>query len=59
VNREHQQILDAIARGDPKSASASMRKHLTNSRERLRHAGMGKAEAQAAVTAAGRTRRQG
>lgn len=39
VNREHHEILDAIARGDPKGAAASMRKHLTNSRERLRRAG--------------------
>ncbi|MEH3086827.1 MAG: FadR/GntR family transcriptional regulator [Xylophilus ampelinus] len=38
VNREHQEIYDAIARGDPESARAAMRVHLTNSRERLRQA---------------------
>lgn len=41
VNREHRDILDAIARGDPKAAGASMRKHLSNSRERLRRASNG------------------
>jgi DNA-binding FadR family transcriptional regulator len=38
VNREHQEIFDAIARGDAESARAAMRVHLTNSRERLRQA---------------------
>jgi GntR family transcriptional repressor for pyruvate dehydrogenase complex len=38
VNREHEQILDAIARQDPESARAAMRIHLINSRERLRRA---------------------
>lgn len=36
VNREHEQIYEAIARGDAESARAAMRIHLTNSRERLR-----------------------
>lgn len=36
VNREHQMIYDAIERQEPDSARASMRVHLTNSRERLR-----------------------
>jgi DNA-binding FadR family transcriptional regulator len=38
VNREHQEIYDAIARHDPEAARAAMRAHLTNSRERLRRA---------------------
>lgn len=38
TNREHENILDAIARQDPQAASAAMRMHLTNSRERLRRA---------------------
>jgi len=38
TNREHQYILDAIARQDTESARAGMRMHLTNSRERLRRA---------------------
>ena len=38
VNREHEEIFSAIARGDPESARAAMRIHLTNSRERLRRA---------------------
>lgn len=38
TNREHENILDAIARRDPRAASAAMRMHLTNSRERLRKA---------------------
>lgn len=38
VNREHEEIYDAIARRDPESARAAMRIHLTNSRERLRRA---------------------
>ena len=36
MNREHEEIYAAIARGDPESARAAMRIHLTNSRERLR-----------------------
>ena len=38
VNREHEEIYEAIARRDPDSARAAMRLHLTNSRERLRRA---------------------
>jgi DNA-binding FadR family transcriptional regulator len=38
VNREHEEIYAAIARGDAESARAAMRLHLTNSRERLRRA---------------------
>ena len=38
LNREHQDIYDAIARSDPEAARAAMRVHLTNSRERLRKA---------------------
>ncbi|HEY3598623.1 MAG TPA: FadR/GntR family transcriptional regulator [Paraburkholderia sp.] len=38
VNREHEDIYDAIARRDPEAARAAMRMHLTNSRERLRRA---------------------
>ena len=38
TNREHENILDAIARQDPQAASAAMRMHLTNSRERLKKA---------------------
>jgi GntR family transcriptional repressor for pyruvate dehydrogenase complex len=38
LSREHEEIYDAIARGDPESARAAMRLHLTNSRERLRRA---------------------
>lgn len=38
VNREHEEILQAIERGDAESARAAMRIHLTNSRERLRRA---------------------
>jgi DNA-binding FadR family transcriptional regulator len=36
VTREHEDILNAIARQDPESARAAMRTHLSNSRERLR-----------------------
>ena len=36
VNREHQDIYSAIARGDEDAARAAMRTHLANSRERLR-----------------------
>jgi len=38
TNREHEYILEAIARKDPQAASAGMRMHLTNSAERLRRA---------------------
>ena len=38
TNREHENILDAIARQDTQSANAAMRMHLSNSRERLRRA---------------------
>ena len=38
VNREHEEIFDAIARQDAESARAAMRIHLTNSRDRLRRA---------------------
>jgi len=36
VTREHEDIVNAIARQDPESARAAMRTHLSNSRERLR-----------------------
>lgn len=49
VNREHEQIYEAIARRDAESARAAMRIHLTNSRERLRRA---QEAAQAAAGAA-------
>ena len=39
VNREHEDIFSAIARGDADGARAAMRTHLSNSRERLRRAG--------------------
>jgi GntR family transcriptional regulator, transcriptional repressor for pyruvate dehydrogenase complex len=38
VNREHEQICEAIERGDADSARTAMRLHLINSRERLRRA---------------------
>lgn len=38
VNREHEDIFRAIGDGDPGAASAAMRQHLGNSRERLRQA---------------------
>jgi DNA-binding FadR family transcriptional regulator len=38
VNREHEDIYDAIERRDPEAARAAMRMHLSNSRERLRRA---------------------
>lgn len=38
VNFEHENIYDAIERGDQEAARAAMRMHLTNSRERLRKA---------------------
>lgn len=50
TNREHENILDAIARKDPQAASAGMRTHLSNSCERLRRASEGTADA---ATAAG------
>jgi len=36
VNREHEDIYNAILRKDPEAARAAMRTHLSNSRERLR-----------------------
>ena len=36
VNREHEDIYQAILRKDPEAARAAMRTHLSNSRERLR-----------------------
>jgi DNA-binding FadR family transcriptional regulator len=38
VNREHERIYEAIARGAPEAARAAMRAHLESSRERLRRA---------------------
>ena len=38
VNREHEDIYNAILRRDPEGARAAMRTHLSNSRERLRQA---------------------
>ena len=38
VNQEHEQILDAIQRGDVEGARAAMRLHLSNGRERQRRA---------------------
>ncbi len=38
LSREHEEIYDAIVRQDSDAARAAMRLHLTNSRERLRHA---------------------
>jgi DNA-binding FadR family transcriptional regulator len=38
VNREHEDIYNAILRQDPEAARAAMRTHLSNSRERLRQA---------------------
>jgi DNA-binding FadR family transcriptional regulator len=35
VNREHEDIFNAIRRQDPEAARAAMRTHLSNSRERL------------------------
>jgi GntR family transcriptional repressor for pyruvate dehydrogenase complex len=37
INLEHENIYAAIARGDAEDASAAMRLHLTNSRERLQY----------------------
>lgn len=56
VNREHQDILEAIARGDARRASAAMRKHLTNSRERLLRASNGGAKTAVAADRRGRER---
>ena len=36
VNREHEDILEAIARGDADGARAAMRNHIGNGRERLK-----------------------
>jgi hypothetical protein len=36
VNREHENVYDAISRKDSEAARAAMRMHLSNSRERLR-----------------------
>jgi len=41
VNLEHEDIFNAIARGDADGARAAMRTHLGNSRERLRRASEG------------------
>ncbi len=49
VNREHEYILAAITLQDAEGARAAMRMHLTHSRERLRLASEGKAEAQGNV----------
>lgn len=38
LSREHEQIYDAIMRGDPKGASKFMRTHLANSRDRFQRA---------------------
>jgi DNA-binding FadR family transcriptional regulator len=38
VNREHEDIYNAILRKDAEAARAAMRTHLSNSRERLRKA---------------------
>lgn len=38
VQREHEDIYNAIGRRDPEAARAAMRTHLSNSRERLREA---------------------
>ena len=38
VNREHENILDAIANQDSEAARAAMRTHIGNSRERRRKA---------------------
>jgi DNA-binding FadR family transcriptional regulator len=38
VNREHEDIYNAIVRQDQEAARAAMRTHLSNSRERLRRA---------------------
>ena len=46
VNREHEQIYAAIARKDPEAARAAMRRHLANSRERIKRAHVGAVSAQ-------------
>ncbi|SAL23313.1 GntR family transcriptional regulator [Caballeronia turbans] len=46
VNREHEDIYDAIERRDPEAARAAMRMHLSNSRERLRRAQEASSKAQ-------------
>jgi DNA-binding FadR family transcriptional regulator len=38
VNREHEAIYEAIAKGDPEAARAAMRMHLSNSCERMKRA---------------------
>jgi hypothetical protein len=43
LNREHEDIYNAIARKDAEAARAAMRTHLSNSRERLRRAQEGMA----------------
>lgn len=53
VNREHEEIYSAIARGDAESSRAAMRIHLANSRERLRLAQQA-ARTAAQAAAAGR-----
>lgn len=49
VDQEHQVILGAIERQDPEAARAAMRTHLSNSRERLRHAHEQASQARAAA----------
>lgn len=57
VNREHEEIFEAIARQDADSARAAMRIHLTNSRERLRRAqALAQAASEAAAAAEGAAR---
>jgi DNA-binding FadR family transcriptional regulator len=46
TNQEHTRILDAIRRKDPEIARASMRMHLSDSRERLRKASEAEAAAE-------------
>lgn len=41
VNREHEEIYTAVARGDAEAARAAMRLHLTNGKERVRGTGSG------------------
>jgi hypothetical protein len=36
INHEHEDIYNAILRGDPEAARAAVRNHLGNSRERMR-----------------------
>jgi DNA-binding FadR family transcriptional regulator len=36
ISHEHEDIYDAVARGDPEAARAAIRNHLGNSRERMR-----------------------